>query len=226
MKTGFLIYPGCVQLDIMGAHQVLCFPPEWQCLLIAQSMEPVITNEGLVLTPDFTFKTCPELDVVCVPGGGLGQIEALRNEAVLEFLRHQAQTAKWVSSVCTGSLLLAAAGLLEGYCATCHWAFRDQLAQFPGVEVVTDRVVVDRDRITGAGVTSGIDLGLTLLDQLANEDLAKSAQLMMEYAPLPPLRAGTPEEAGEELTQQLLNVSQPFLKAFADVTQEIVASQS
>jgi cyclohexyl-isocyanide hydratase len=149
LHIGFVIYPGVVQLDVLGAYQVLAFPPNTQLHLISKTLSPIISNEGLTLSPTTTFTDCPLLNVICVPGGGMGQLEAIQDHEILNFLRRQSATAQYVTSVCTGSMILAAAGLLQGYKATCHWAFRDQLAML-GVDVVAQRVVIDRDRITGA----------------------------------------------------------------------------
>ncbi|NEO88567.1 MAG: DJ-1/PfpI family protein [Spirulina sp. SIO3F2] len=212
IHIGFLLYPGVIQLDVLGAYQVLAFPPQTQLYLISETLAPIVSNEGLMLTPTTTFANCPRLDVVCVPGGGMGQVDAMQSPVLLDFLRWQAQTAQYITSVCTGSLVLAAAGLLQGYQATCHWAFCDQLEGL-GVEVVQQRVVCDRNRITGAGVTSGIDFGLLLLAQLCGEEMAKMTQLMLEYDPKPPFRAGTPEGAGNMLTRSLLQVGAPLIEA-------------
>ncbi|HEY9664255.1 MAG TPA: DJ-1/PfpI family protein, partial [Allocoleopsis sp.] len=135
LQIGFLIYPGVIQLDVMGAYQVLSFPPNTQVHLLWKTLSPVVSNEGLILTPTTTLAECPPLDVICVPGGGIGQVEVMQDAEILDFLKQQSITAQYVTSVCTGSLILAAAGLLQGYKATCHWAFRDQLAML-GVEVV------------------------------------------------------------------------------------------
>jgi cyclohexyl-isocyanide hydratase len=135
-------------------------------------------------------------------------------------LKQQADTAQYVTSVCTGSLILAAAGLLQGYQATCHWAFREQLAML-GVEVINQRVVIDRNRITGAGVTSGIDFGLTLVGLLCGEDVAKMTQLMMEYHPEPPFDAGTPETAGRAVVEPLMQFGKPLVGAFLAQTQAV-----
>lgn len=183
MKTqhiGFLIYPGVVQLDVMGAYQVLSFHPGNHIHFLWRDLCPVISNEGFVFTPTTTFHDCPSLDVICVPGGGIGQIEVMQDQQTLNFLNSQGTNAQYVTSVCTGSMILAAAGLLQGYKSACHWAFRKQLALL-GVDVLDERVVIDRNRVTGAGVTSGIDFGLVLLSLLYDESVAKSAQLMMEY---------------------------------------------
>jgi cyclohexyl-isocyanide hydratase len=142
----------------------------------------------------------------------MGQIEIMKDAEILGFLQQQSKSAHYVTSVCTGSMILAA-GLLQDYKATCHWAFRDQLAML-GVEVMPQRVVIDRDRITGAGVTSGIDFGLTLLALLYSEDVAKMTQLMMEYVPEPPFNAGSPETAGKEIVQPLMQFGKPLLDAF------------
>lgn len=222
LQIGFLIYPTVIQLDVMGAYQVLAFPPHTQVHLIWKTLDPIATNEGLTLVPTTTLADCPPLDVLCVPGGGMGQIDVMKDPEILNFLQQQSKTARYVTSVCTGSLILAAAGLLQGYKATCHWAFRDQLALL-GVEVVSQRVVIDRDRVTGAGVTSGIDLGLVLLGLFCGEDVAKMAQLMMEYDPEPPFHAGIPETAGKDVVQSLLQLGKPLLDAFLAQTQETAA---
>lgn len=223
LQIGFLIYPGVIQLDVMGVYQVLAFPPSTQVHLIWKTLIPIVSNEGLTLTPTLTLASCPPLDVICVPGGGMGQVEVMRDPEVLDFLQQQAKSAQYVTSVCTGSMVLAAAGLLQGYKATCHWAFREQLAML-GVEVLPQRVVIDRDRVTGAGVTSGIDFGLTLLGLLCGEEVAKITQLMMEYTPVPPFNAGTPETAGQEIVDSLMQFGRPLLKAFAAQTRD-TASQ-
>jgi cyclohexyl-isocyanide hydratase len=222
LQIGFLIYPGVIQLDVMAAYQVLTFPPHVRAYLLWKTLTPIVSNEGVSLTPTTTLEDCPALDVICVPGGGMGQVEVMRDTLVLDFLRQQSTTARYVTSVCTGSMILAAAGLLQGYQATCHWAFREQLAVL-GVEVIPQRVVIDRNRITGAGVTSGIDFGLTLLSLLCGEETAKMAQLMMEYDPAPPFRAGSPETAEQEICQRLLQAGKPLLDAFWQQTQATVA---
>jgi cyclohexyl-isocyanide hydratase len=213
LQIGFLVYPGVIQLDVMAAYQVLSFPPNTQVHLIWKTLDSIISNEGLIITPTVTLENCPILDVICVPGGGIGQVEVMKDPKILNFLKQQSSTAQYVTSVCTGSMILAAAGLLQGYKATCHWAFREQLAML-GVQVIPHRVVIDRNRVTGAGVTSGIDFGLTLVELLCGEDVAKMTQLMMEYHPEPPFDAGTPETAGREIVQQLMQFGKPLVDAF------------
>jgi cyclohexyl-isocyanide hydratase len=225
LRVGFLIFPGVVQLDALGAYQVLSFPPGAQIDLLWKDLNPIQSNEGLRLTPTQTFANCSELDILCVPGGGMGQVAVSQDSDVITFLQQQGARAKYITSVCTGSLILATAGLLQGYKATCHWAFRDQLALL-GVELVPERVVVDRNRVTGAGVTSGIDLGLTLLNLIYGEQMAKIAQLMLEYDPQPPFTAaaGSPETADPTIRQTLLEKGQPLIAAFLAQTQKTQAA--
>ena len=220
LHVGFLIYSGVIQLDVTAAYQVLSFPPNIQTYLISKNLQPIVSNEGLTLTPTVDFTNCPQLDVICVPGGGMGQTEVMRDLKTWKFLQRQAKEAQYTASVCTGSMILAAAGLLNGYKATCHWAFKDQLAML-GVEVVSQRVVIDRNRVTGAGVTSGLDLGLTLLGLLCGEETAKMAQLMMEYDPQPPFNSGTPLTANPKTTQALLQAGKPLIDAFKSQTETL-----
>lgn len=149
----------------------------------------------------------------------------MQDSQIISFLQQQSATAKYVTSVCTGSMILAAANLLQGYKATCHWAFRKQLAML-GVEVVNQRIVIDRNRVTGAGVTSGIDFGLTLLSLLCGENTAKITQLMLEYHPEPPFNAGIPETAEAEITQKFMQLGKPLIEAFLTQTKAILAQRN
>ncbi len=216
---GLVIFPGMTQLDMTGPHQVFSMMPDTRVLLLWKTLEPVTSNEGMTILPTTTFNDCPALDVVCVPGGAIGQVEMMQDAEVLDFLRQQGKTAKYITSVCTGSLILAAAGLLQGYRAACHWAFRDQLAIL-GFEVGTERVVVDRDRITGGGVTAGIDFGLVLASKLCGEETAKMIQLILEYNPAPPFNAGSPESAGEILVEQVHKFGEQLIEASLAVTKQ------
>ena len=210
LQIGFLIYPGLTQLDCVSASEVLAFLPNSKTQMVAKSMDPVTTDRGFIMVPNVDFESCPDLDVVCVPGG-MEQLDTMQDEAVLSFLRHQGEQARYVASVCTGSLMLAAAGLLNGYRAACHWAFLHFLPAF-GAIPCTDRVVVDRNRFTGAGVTSGIDLGITLAAAIAGDSVAKGVQLALQYDPRQPFDAGAPTKAGPELVSQVcanLNASMP-----------------
>ncbi len=216
---GLVIFPGMTQLDMTGPYQVFSMMPDTHVLLLWKTLEPVTSSEGMTILPTVTFNDCPSLDVLCVPGGAIGQVEMMQDAEMLEFLRQQGKTAKYITSVCTGSLILAAAGLLQGYRAACHWAFRDQLAML-GVEVGTERVVVDRDRITGGGVTAGIDFGLVLAGKLCGEETAKMIQLLLEYNPAPPFNAGSPESAGEVLVEQVKQFGQQLIEASLEATKK------
>lgn len=197
IHIGFLIYPDVTQLDATGPAQILSRVPGAVIHMVWKSIGPVPTDAGFSINATDDFDSCPDLDVVCVPGG-MGQRPLMQDADVLAFLARQGAQAKYVTSVCSGSLLLGAAGLLKGYRSACHWAFRDALAMF-GAEAVAERVVRDRNRISGGGVTAGIDFGLTLAAELAGDDVAKEIQLFVEYNPAPPFAAGSPEGAGPEL---------------------------
>jgi cyclohexyl-isocyanide hydratase len=197
IHIGFLIYPGVTQLDVTGPAQILSRVPGAVIHMIWKTLEPVPTDAGFSINPTDDFVNCPNLDVICVPGG-MGQRPLMADAEVLAFLARQGGQARYVTSVCSGSLLLGAAGLLKGYRSACHWAFRDALPMF-GAEAVAERIVHDRNRISGGGVTAGIDFGLALAAELAGEEVAKEIQLFVEYNPAPPFNAGTPETAGPAL---------------------------
>lgn len=197
LQIGILFFPNVTQLDAMGPAQVLSRLPGAKMHMIWKNRDPVTTDSGFAVLPTTTFADCPQLDVICVPGGA-GQVALMNDEETLAFLRRQAEGARYITSVCTGSLVLAAAGLLKGYRSACHWSVRDELAAF-GATPVAERVVRDRNRLSGGGVTAGIDFGLTLAAELAGEQVAKAIQLMMEYDPKPPFDSGSPEKAGPEL---------------------------
>lgn len=222
-NIGLVIYPGMTQLDITGPHQVFALMPDTRVHLLWKILEPVTSSEGMTILPTTTFAESPQLDVICIGGGGMGYVELMRDEEVLEFLRQQGKTAKYVTSVCTGSMILAAAGLLQGYRAACHWAFREQLAML-GVEVVTQRVVVDRNRITGGGVTAGIDFGLVVAAKLCGEEVAKMLQLLLEYNPAPPFNCGSPENAGEALVEQVKKFGDQLIEASLEQTKQAASN--
>ncbi|HEY9727250.1 MAG TPA: DJ-1/PfpI family protein [Chroococcales cyanobacterium] len=203
---GLVMYPGMTALDIVGPQQVLSVLPHVQIHRIWKTLDPIKTDDGMVILPDTTFDHCPPLDVICV-GGGLGQMAVVDDPDVLEFFRRQGSTAKFITSVCGGSEFLAKAGLLQGYRAATHWMVREQLARL-GVEVGTERVVIDRNRMTGGGVTAGIDFGLVLAGALCGEESAKITQLLMEYDPAPPFDVGSPEKAGADLVSKAMLYAQ------------------
>jgi cyclohexyl-isocyanide hydratase len=199
---GLVFYPGMTALDIVGPQQVFSALPGVELHRIWKTLDPVKTDDGMVVLPDTTFENCPPLDVICI-GGGLEQGAVANDPDVLEFLRRQGSTAKFITSVRGGSEFLAKAGLLQGYRAATHWAMREQLAKL-GVEVGSNRVVVDRNRITGGGVTAGIDFALTIASILYGEETAKIIQLLIEYNPAPPFDVGSPEKAGAELVNKAM----------------------
>jgi len=201
IEIGLLIYPNVTQLDATGPAQVFSRVPNARVHMIWKTLDPVPTDAGFSILPNATFASCPQLDVVCVPGGA-GQVALMTDEETLAFLRRQAAGARYVTSVCTGSLVLGAAGLLQGYRSACHWAWRDLLIPL-GAEPVAERVVRDRNRISGGGVTAGIDFGLVVAAELAGEEAARLIQLTLEYDPQPPFDCGSPDKAGPERTARL-----------------------
>lgn len=195
-RIGFLLYPDLTQLDMTGPAQVLSRMPDTEVVFLWKTLDPVMSDCGLALVPTHRLADCPPLDMICVPGG-YGCTAVMADAELLDWLRARAATAELVTSVCTGSLILAAAGLLDGYAAACHWAWRDQLALF-GATPVAERVVADRNRITGGGVTAGIDFAFRVIERLKGRDVAESIQLALEYDPAP-IGGGTPETARPEI---------------------------
>ncbi|MEH2477286.1 cyclohexyl-isocyanide hydratase [Nitrobacteraceae bacterium AZCC 2146] len=197
LHVGFLLFPNLTQLDLTGPLQVFARLPGATVHLIWKRIEPVPSDTPLALLPTITFDDCPQLDVICVPGG-LGTDDIVGDAETLAFVRRQAEGARYVTSVCTGALVLGAAGLLQGYKAATHWASMEHLTKFGAIPTPT-RVCVDRNRITGGGVTAGIDFGLTLASILADRKTAEMIQLFLEYNPAPPFNAGSPETAPAEV---------------------------
>ena len=221
IAIGILIYPNMTQLDATGPAQVLARVPGATVHMIWKTRDPIPTDAGFSIVPNTTFADCPQLDVICVPGGG-GQVALMTDPETLDFLRRQAETARYVTSVCTGSLVLGAAGLLKGYRSACHWAWREMLSDF-GAIPVAERVVRDRNRISGGGVTAGIDFGLTVAAELAGEEVAKSIQLVLEYDPQPPFDSGSPEKAGPERVKRLRERLTPMLETRRKANAEAAA---
>ncbi|MBV8993014.1 MAG: DJ-1/PfpI family protein, partial [Pseudonocardiales bacterium] len=172
---GVYLWPNMTMLDVLGPHQFLAYVPGFKVVTFAKTKDPVVTDTGVRLIPDHDFSTCPPLDILLV-GGGVNPLPEMQDEDALSFLRQAADGAEYVTSVCTGSLILAEAGLLKGYRATAHWAYKELLGLYPDVEVAPGRVVTDRNRITSVGVTAGIDLGLTLIAQVAGPEAAAGLQ--------------------------------------------------
>jgi cyclohexyl-isocyanide hydratase len=210
LQIGLVIFPKVTQLDMTGPLQVFANLPGARLHLIWKRIEPVPSDSVLTLTPTTSFADCPQLDVICVPGGA-GTNDMVNDEEMLAFLRKQAAGARYVTSVCTGSLVLGAAGLLKGYRAATHWSAMEFLEPFGAIPTRT-RVCVDRNRITGGGVTAGIDFALTLVSILADRKTAEMIQLGMEYNPAPPFSAGSPDVAPAEVLASVngrLSATQP-----------------
>lgn len=210
MQIGLLLFPNLTQLDLTGPFEVFARTPGAEVHLLWKTLEPVRDDRGMRILPSRTLAEAPQLDVICVPGGP-GQIDLMLDDEVLDFLRAQAKDARWITSVCTGSLVLGAAGLLKGYKATTHWASHDQLAMF-GAEPVQARYVIDRNRATGGGVTAGIDFALKLVAEMLGENVAKGIQLSIEYNPAPPFDAGSPDRAGEAVVGPMRKMMAPMLE--------------
>jgi cyclohexyl-isocyanide hydratase len=193
MRLGMVLFPQLTQLDLTGPHEVLARLPGATTHLVARTRDPVMSEHGLAIVPTATFADVPSVDVLFVPGGA-GQIAASEDPETIAWLRAVGATARWVTSACTGALLLGAAGLLEGYRAATHWAYMDLL---PLVGAIPERrrVVVDRNRITGGGVTAGIDIALQIAAELCGREVAEQLQLQLEYDPHPPFQAGHPDVA-------------------------------
>jgi cyclohexyl-isocyanide hydratase len=196
-QIGIIVFPRVTQLDFTGPLQVFSSIPGAKVHLIWKRIEPVTSDSVMAVTPTTTFADCPQLDVICVPGG-IGTDDMVNDEEMLAFLKKQADGARYITSVCTGSLVLGAAGLLRGYRATTHWSQMEALAPFGAIPTNT-RVCVDRNRLTGGGVTAGIDFALTLVSLMVNRKTAEAIQLRLEYNPAPPFNAGSPETAPPEV---------------------------
>jgi cyclohexyl-isocyanide hydratase len=193
-NVGFVIFPDLTQLDFTGPLQVLARLPQSAIHIIAKSEAPVPSDCGLSLVPTRTFANCPPLDLLCIPGGVSGVIGAISDRETVEFVREQADTAKYVTSVCTGAFVLGVAGLLKGRRVTTHWAYTNLLS-LVGATHEKGRVIKDGNLITAGGVTSGIDFGLSVVAEIAGETTARAIQLGIEYDPAPPFDSGHPDRA-------------------------------
>ena len=211
-------------LDLVGPQTALGF--HGRTYLVAKSLEPIRTDGGISILPTTTYADCPRnLDVLLVPGGS-GTNDLMQDEEALAFLAESGRSARYITSVCSGSVVLAAAGLLEGYKAATHWAIYPQLEAAGVGEALRERVVTDRNRMTGGGVTAGIDFGLTLLAELRGVQVAKMTQLLMEYDPKPPFDAGTPTNAGPEMTAMALEMMQATLDSGVELAKASLRKRS
>ena len=216
LEVGMLVYPNLTLLDLAGPQAALGLHSRTH--LVWKTLDPVMSDSGVAVVPTTTFADeLPRLDVLFVPGG-YGTTAMMEDSEVLTFLAEQGKRARYVTSVCSGSLILARAGLLDGYRAATHWACIPALNAM-GIEVEQKRVVVDRNRISGGGVTAGIDFGLTLLAILRDENTAKMTQLMLEYDPAPPFDAGSPSSAGSQITEAVMAGSAPLFEEMMRVSE-------
>ena len=200
ISVAFLVFPNVTQLDLTGPAQVLSRLGNVTLNLVWKDKEPVPTDAGFSLLPTATFDEVEAADILCVLGG-FGTMEMMQDKDVHAWLRKIAAEAEWVTSVCTGSLVLGAAGLLKGYRSACHWASIDQLSYF-GAIPVRERIVEDRNRFSGGGVTSGIDFALALAARIRSEDFARFIQLSIEYDPHPPFDAGSPDKVPPHILER------------------------
>jgi cyclohexyl-isocyanide hydratase len=211
LRIAMLLYPGMTALDLVGPQALLAGIAGGGLHLVARMAGPVASDTALALLAGDSFETCPrDLDVLFVPGGD-GTPAQMRDPETLAFLRDRAARAGWITSVCTGSLILGAAGLLQGYRATSHWCVRDRVLPRLGAIPVDERVVFDRNRVTAAGISAGLDFALALSARLAGADAARTSQLVAEYAPAPPFAAGTPETAGPAITDRARAILGPLI---------------
>lgn len=227
-QVAMLVYPQMTALDLIGPHQILAGMGNVEVHLVwKDKSQPVVSDAGVPILPTKTFAECPDnLTVLLVPGGTLGTLAVMQDEEVLDFLAARGKTAQWITSVCTGSLVLGAAGLLDGYKATSHWAMRDAVLPLFGATPVKARVVEDRNRMTGAGVTAGVDFALQLAAKLRNERMARAIQLSTEYDPQPPFQAGTLEGAGREVAGFVQAGMRPLEKMMSKAAERTRARRS
>ncbi len=201
IKAGFFIFDEMQLLDFAAPYDEFCSTPEIEVSLIGETLKPITTTSGLSFAPDHDISTILPLDVLCIPGGD-GVNQFINNEPVLDFIRKEAKETRFVTSVCTGSLILGASGLLKGLKATTHWSAMEFLPLF-GAIPVQERVVVDGHIITAGGITAGMDFGLVIIAKLLGQETAEKTQLLMQYDPEPPFDCGTPEKAPNALVEQL-----------------------
>ena len=212
MKIIMLVYPGMTPLDLFGPLQAWSQVPEFDIQIVWKNTDPVMTDTGMAIVPTHSFSDAHQSpDLLFAPGGTKATIDPMQDEETIGFLKEKGEKASWVTSVCTGALLIGAAGLLKGYKATTHWAAVDYLQSF-GAIATEGRYVIDRNRATGGGVTAGIDFGLALIARLVDEETAKSIQLALEYSPQPPFDSGHPNVASAQTVQR---VTEDFAKLIA-----------
>ncbi|MEM7469167.1 MAG: DJ-1/PfpI family protein [Pseudomonadota bacterium] len=193
-KVGIYIFENMTMMDAYAPLQFFALVEEMEAFTFAKTNEPLMCDAGALLTPHYGFDDCPDIDVLVVAGGG-NTLAQMQDPEVLAFIRQAGEKAEYVTSVCTGSLILAETGLLDGYKAATHWGYTDVLKSYKDITQVDERVVIDRNRITGGGITAGIDFALTIIAEVVNEQTAHAMQLIFEYRPQPPFNSGGPETA-------------------------------
>ncbi|MCZ8193272.1 DJ-1/PfpI family protein [Brevundimonas sp.] len=214
MRVGFLVFPGVTQLDFTGPLQVVSAAPGIETAVIAKDRQPIRSDGGLTIVADHAFNDAPPLDVLCVPGG-LGVPDAIRDPALMAYVKRAGAEATWLTSVCTGVFILGTAGFTDGRRATTHWAFH-HLLPLIGAVPEKSRVVTDGNLISGGGVTAGIDFGLSLIGALVGETAARAVQLGVEYDPAPPFNSGSPDRAPPPLTAAVTARFQGDVQSLAD----------
>ena len=221
-----LLYPQFTALDLFGPQHMFGNLMGAKVMLVAETADPVASDMGVKVLPTTTFADCPEkLTILFVPGGTTGTLKAAESPTVRRFLRERGEKSEWITSVCTGSIVLGAAGLLKGYKATSHWAARRQLSLF-GAIPVDERVVFDRNRVTGAGVTSGLDFGLSLVQKIRGTEYAQSVQLLSEYDPKPSLDAGSEKNAPKEVVAMMREMLGGFNDQVDALAKRLVPARS
>ena len=226
LTCGLVLFPYLTAVDLMAPQQCMKGMMKTQSLIVAQTMAPVITDSGFEIVPTTTFADCPrDLDVLFVPGGLKGTELALQNDELLDFIADRGSRARYVTSVCTGSVILGAAGLLKGYRAASHWMTRDMLPMF-GATPVDERVVIDRNRMTGGGVTAGLDFGLVLSSKLRDEETARLLELMLEYDPQPPFRSGSMKTARPDTITLARKLAEPARRTMRAVAEQSKARRA
>ncbi|WP_375750651.1 DJ-1/PfpI family protein [Vibrio sp. HN007] len=203
LNVGIFLYPNVTMLDAYGPLQLLALCDEVNVFTFSQLGESLLSDAKVMLLPNYGFKNCPPIDVLIVPGSA-NPSNAINDADIINRIKEIGGSAKYITSVCTGTLILAEAGLLDGYNATIHWAYREALANYSKVSVVNERVVKDRNRISGGGITSGIDFALELIAEITGSSAtAQALELLLEYDPQPPFKTGNSDEVDKKLKEQV-----------------------
>ncbi len=212
-QIAMLIYPGMTALDLIGPQQAMGYTMGAKVHLVWKTLDPIVSDTGVTITPTAKIQDLADpVDLIFVPGGGKGTVALMSDSTVLDFLSERGKSARFVTSVCSGSLVLGAAGLLRGYRATSHWAVRDVLPTL-GATLAPGRVVEDRNRITAGGITAGIDFGLHIAGKLRGDDYGRALELMLEYDPHPPFHSGTPKKARADIREVMMRSYAPLRRS-------------